>query len=84
MLACDLMVEVRASRSLSGVQVAQLERMVFGEGRPSSDQLDLLLLIDTYLQRADPSWGELLARAARSTLVVAPGEPGHAVQARAA
>lgn len=74
MLASDLMVQVRASRSLSGNQVAQLERMVFGAGRPSRDQLDLLFLIDTYLQRADPSWGELLTRAAVTALVAAPGE----------
>ena len=68
------MVQVRASRSLSGTQVAQLERMVFGDGRPSRDQLDLLFLLDTYLQRADPSWGELLTRAAVTALVTAPGE----------
>jgi hypothetical protein len=64
MLACDLILEARASRSLSGDQVARLERMVFGGGEPSREQLDLLFLIDTYLERADPAWGALLARAA--------------------
>ena len=73
MLASDLMVEVRASRSLSAEQVARLERVVFGEGTPDRDQLDLLFLIDTYLQRADPSWGDLLARAAMIALPAARG-----------
>ena len=68
MLACDLMVEVRASRSLSGDQVTKLERMIFEAGKPDRDQLELLFLIDTYLERADPSWGELLHRAAASAL----------------
>ena len=74
MLACDLILEVRASRSLSSEQVTRLERMVFGDGKPSRDQLELLILLDTYLQRADPSWGELLSRAAVSALAAAPGE----------
>ena len=72
MLACDLILEARASRSLSGDQVMRLERMVFGDGQPSRDQLDLLFLIDTYLERADPSWGALLTRAAVSALVAGP------------
>ena len=42
--------------------------MVFGDGRPSGDQLDLLYLMDTYLQRPDPRWAELLARAAMTAL----------------
>ncbi len=69
MLACDLILEVRASRSLSADQVLRLERMVFGAGRPSRDQLDMLFLIDGYVVRADPSWGNLLARAAVAALV---------------
>ena len=67
-MACDLMVEVRASRSLSGDQVTKLERMIFEAGNPDRDQLELLFLIDTYLERADPSWGELLHRAAASAI----------------
>ena len=74
MLACDLVVQVRASRSMSGNQVLQLERMIFGAGKPSRDQLDLLFLIDTYLQRADPSWGELLGRAAMAALIATPDD----------
>ena len=71
MLACDLLMNVRASRAISGDQVAQLERLVFGRGTPSRDQLDILFLIDTYLRRPDPSWADLLARAALAALVPA-------------
>ena len=66
MLACDLILEVRASRSLSADQVRQLERMAFGCAQPSRDQLELLLVIDQYVMRADPSWTVLLARAAEA------------------
>jgi hypothetical protein len=69
MLACDLILEVRASRSLSAEQVTRLERMVFGMGKPTRDQLDMLFLINGYVLRADPSWGNLLARAALAALV---------------
>lgn len=66
MLACDLVLEVRASRSLSAEQVRRLERMVFGCGQPSRDELEFLLVIDRYVVRADPSWTVLLARAAEA------------------
>ena len=69
MLVSDLLLEVRSSRSLSADQVARLERQIFGAGKPSREQLDLLFLVDTYLQRADPSWALLLSRAALSALV---------------
>ena len=42
--------------------------MVFANGAPSGDQLDLLYLMDTYLQRPDPRWADLLARAAMATM----------------
>jgi hypothetical protein len=42
--------------------------MVFAGGAPSRDQLDLLYLMDTYLERSDPRWAELLARAAHEAL----------------
>ena len=42
--------------------------MIFAAGKPSRDQLELLFLIDTYLERADPSWGSLLHRAAATAL----------------
>lgn len=62
MLACDLILEVRASRSLSRAQVARLEReLLAGIDR---HQFDLLLLLDRYALRADESWPPLLARAA--------------------
>jgi hypothetical protein len=72
MLASDLVMDVRASRSISPDQVERLERLVFGSGAPSGDQLDLLFLIDTYLQGHNPRWAELLARAAMSALVFPP------------
>lgn len=68
MLASDLIMDVRASRTISADQVEQLEKMVFASGPPSSDQLDLLYLMDTYLERSDPRWGELLRRAAGEAL----------------
>jgi hypothetical protein len=69
MLASDLIMDVRASRTISADQMERLERMVFGNGTPNGDQLDLLFLMDTYLQRPDPRWAELLARAAMTALV---------------
>lgn len=71
MLACDLIVDVRASRALSAEQIARLERMVFAAGEPNRDHLELLLLIDTYLERRNPGWAELLARAAVAAAPIA-------------
>lgn len=68
MLTSDLIMDVRASRTISSDQMASLEKMVFGSGSPSGDQLDLLYLMDTYLQRPDPRWADLLARAAMTAL----------------
>jgi hypothetical protein len=66
MLACDLIMAVRASRAISNEQIAALEKLVFSGGTPSREQLDLFYLVDTYLQRRDPRWAELLARAAEA------------------
>jgi len=49
--------------------------MVFANGTPNRDQLDLLFLMDTYLQRPDPRWAELLARAAMTALSPSSGAP---------
>ncbi len=68
MLASDLLMDVRASRTISADQVERLEKMVFAGGAPSADQLDLLYLLDTYLERSDPRWAELLRRAAQEAL----------------
>jgi len=84
MLACDLILEARASRSLNAEQVASLERMVFSGGNPDRAQLDTLFLIDAYVTRADPSWGLLLARAALTALVAGPDADCRAGSARAA
>ena len=75
MLASDLIMDVRASRTISADQVEQLERAIFAGGAPTLDQLDLLLLMDTYMQRPDPSWAELLARAAHEVLAQKGGKP---------
>lgn len=63
MLACDLIMEVRASRSMRAEQVAAVERMVFGGAGPGSDEIDLVLAIDRYVERADPCWDDLVTRA---------------------
>ena len=63
MLECDLILQVRASGTLNREQVARLERSTFGNGEPSRDQLDMLLRLDGYVRRADPSWAPLVARA---------------------
>jgi hypothetical protein len=75
MLASDLIIDVRASRTISAEQVGQLERMIFAGGAPSLEQLDLLLLLDTYMQRPDPRWADLLARAAHEVLERRKGSP---------
>lgn len=61
MLACDLICEVRASRSLDYAQVARLEREIAG-GFDRQD-VEMLLLLDRYAERADPAWAKFLARA---------------------
>jgi hypothetical protein len=71
MLTCDLLLEVRATRAVTDEQVRRLERLVFGNGKPTHDHLDLIFLIDTYLERRDPSWADLFARAA--LIALAPG-----------
>ena len=74
MLATDIFMDVRAARSISPDQVMRLERLVFANGAPSGDQLDLLYLMDTYLRRPDPLFADLLARAAMATMK----QPGRA------
>ena len=69
MLASDLVMDVRASRSISADQVERLERFVFANGAPSGDQLELLMLMDTYLQRRDPRWADLLSKAVLTALL---------------
>lgn len=63
MLACDLMVEVRASRSVSAEQAARVERIVFGGGEPDSEGLELIFAIDRYAERTDRRWDDLVAKA---------------------
>lgn len=72
MLACDLIMQIRASRTVNADQVIQLERMVFGGKKPGRDMLEMLVLINSYALRSDPSWAPLLNRAAMAMLVAAP------------
>ena len=67
MLACDLIMEVRASRSVSAEQAARVERIVFGGGEPDAEALDLIFAIDRYAERAHPRWDDLVAKARRLT-----------------
>ncbi len=82
MLASDLIMMVRASRTISADQVDGLEKLVFGSGGPSEEQIDLLFLMDSYLDRPHPRWAELLTRAALAALV--PSRLPVALHARAA
>ena len=65
MLACDLIMEVRASRSVSAEQAACVERIVFGGGEPDAGGLELIFAIERYAERADRLWDELVAKAMR-------------------
>ena len=70
MLACDLILAVRASSCISGEQVKRLEREIFSDRAISAEQLDLLFLLDHYAERVDASWTPLLARAVVSGIVL--------------
>lgn len=70
MLACDFIMEVRASRTVTAQQVAQLENAVPIGSTLIAEELDILFQIDHYAERADASWTRLLARAVLSGVVV--------------
>jgi hypothetical protein len=74
MLASDLVMQVRASRSVSREQAAQLERILFAGGRPTRDHIELLRLIDSYAVQRDPRWTELIERAT-AAMAAGAGEP---------
>jgi hypothetical protein len=76
MLACDLIVEVRAARSVSAEQVAGLERTMPHGGTVSEEMLDFLFIIDRYAERAAPAWTQLLARAVLSAVVLGEAPAG--------
>jgi hypothetical protein len=73
MLACDIVVQARASRRLSAEEINRLERIVFGAGAPTPEGLETLLLIDAYIEAGDASWSDLLSRAAHA--LDRPGAP---------
>lgn len=64
MLASDLIVDVRASRTITAEQIDKLERAIFAGDAPGAELLDLLQQIEAYVERAAPGWPALLARAA--------------------
>jgi hypothetical protein len=68
MLTCDFLMHVRASRTIAREQIVQIERALFGSGKPSRHQLDMLFLVDTYLRRREPGWAELMTRARHTAL----------------
>jgi hypothetical protein len=76
MLACDLIIEVRAARSVSAEQVAGLERSMPLGGTVSEEMLDFLFTIDRYAERAAPAWTQLLARAVLSAVVLGEAPSG--------
>lgn len=76
MLACDLIVEVRAARSVSAEQVAELERTMPLGGTVSDEMLDFFFAIDRYAERAAPAWTQLLARAVLSAVVLGEAPAG--------
>jgi hypothetical protein len=63
MLATDLIMDVRASRTISADQLYQLEQWILSDGAPTAEQLDVMLLLETYLDWPDPDFAELLSRA---------------------
>lgn len=66
MLTCDFLTHVRASRTISNEQYAQLERLIFGPDAPTIEHLEMLRIISGYLKRPDPRWTDLLQRAAEA------------------
>ena len=76
MLACDLIIEVRAARSVSAEQVAGLERTIPLGATVSQEMLDFLFTIDRYAERAAPAWTQLLARAVLSAVVLGEAPSG--------
>jgi hypothetical protein len=83
MLACDLIVEVRATRSIGAEQVAELERLMPSGAEISHEMLDFLFAVDRYAERAAPAWTQLLARAVLSGLVLAEAPSGVLTEAKA-
>ena len=74
MLACDLILEVRASGVLGAEQVARLERMIFANGEVGPEQLEMLAFVGRYVRKAHPSWALLLERTAAAANAAGPAE----------
>lgn len=82
MLACDLIVEVRAARSVSEEQAVRLERSL-PNGPVSHETIDFLFTVDRYADRAAPAWTQLLARAVLSGVVLGEAPSGALTEAKA-
>jgi hypothetical protein len=83
MLACDLIVEVRAARSVNAEQVARLERLAPAGAMVSRETIDFLFTIDRYAERVAPAWTQLLARAVLSGVVLGEAPAGVLTEAKA-
>lgn len=83
MLACDLIVEVRAARSVSAEQAAELERAMPTGQAVSHEMLDFLFTVDRYAERAAPAWTQLLARAVLTGVVLGEAPAGQLSEAKA-
>ena len=83
MLACDLMMEVRSSRSVTAEQVRRLERAMPIGSPVIAEQLDFLFQVDHYAERADRGWTKLLARAVISGVVLGESPAGSLTEGKA-
>lgn len=82
-MACDLMMEVRSSRSVTAEQVRRLERAMPIGSPVIAEQLDFLFQVDHYAERADRGWTKLLARAVISGVVLGESPAGSLTEAKA-
>jgi len=83
MLACDLMMDVRSSRSVTAEQVRRVERAMPIGSPVIAEQLDFLFQVDHYAERADRGWTRLLARAVISGMVLGEAPTGALSEAKA-
>ena len=82
-MACDLMMEVRSSRSVTAEQVRRLERAMPIGSPVIAEQLDFLFQVDHYAERADRGWTRLLARAVIAGVVLGEAPMGALTEAKA-
>lgn len=83
MLACDLIVQVRASRSVSAEQAREMERSISHGIAIPHEIIDFLFRVDRYAERAALEWTQLLARAVLSGIVLGQAPAGVLTEAKA-